>query len=331
MPSQPRMTRRDFIRTSAVGVVAGSAIGRSWAQTTPAPATTKVVLIKTTDRTRGVAGVLKSLPFPSPRGKKVFVKPNFNTADPPPGSTHNETLRALILEMKSRGAAGIIIGDRCGPGNTKKVMEDKGIPSLASELGAEVMNFEELGPENWVRIRPKGSHWKDGFDFARPLAEAEYAAATCCLKTHQYGGVHTMSLKLAVGAVPRQFMRELHDSLDQRKMIGEINLGYRPRVIVMDGVEAFVDGGPMTGKLVAAGVILAATDRVAIDAVGLAVLKDLGTTEAIMSKKIFAQDQLARAVELGLGVGGPDRIEIVAGDDDSRAYVERIKSVLAQG
>jgi uncharacterized protein (DUF362 family) len=140
-----------------------------------------------------------------------------------------------------------------------------------------------------------------------------------------------MSLKLNVGAVHRQFMRELHGSPDQRKMIAEINLGYRPELILMDGVEAFVDGGPMTGKLVAAGVVLAATDRVAIDAVGLAVLKDLGTTEAIMSKKIFEQEQLARAVELGLGASGPDRIEIVPGDQASRAYVDRIKAVLAQG
>jgi uncharacterized protein (DUF362 family) len=331
MLHHPRMTRRDFFKTSTAGVVATSAISRSWAQTTAAPATTKVVLIKTTDRAQGVAGVLKSLSFPAPQGKKVFVKPNFNTADPPPGSTHNETLRALILELKSRGASGIVIGDRCGPGNTKTVMEEKGIPGLASELGAEVMNFEELGPENWIRIRPPESHWKDGFDFARPLAEAEFAVATCCLKTHQYGGVHTMSLKLSVGAVHRQFMRELHGSPDQRKMIAEINLGYRPKLIVMDGVEAFVDGGPMTGKLVAAGVVLAATDRVAIDAVGLAVLKDLGTTEAIMSKKIFEQDQLARAVELGLGAADSNRIELVPGDQASRAYVDRIKAVLARG
>jgi uncharacterized protein (DUF362 family) len=292
----------------------------------------KVALVKTTDRAKGVASALKLISFPSPQGKRVFLKPNFNTADPAPGSTHNDTLQALILELKGRGATGIVIGERCGPGNTNKVMEDKGIPALAAKLGVETMNFEDLGPQDWIHLNPPGSHWKEGFDFARPLAEAEYAAATCCLKTHQFGGVHTMSLKLTVGAVHKRFMTELHSSFaNQRKMVAEANLGYKPQVIVMDGVEVFVDGGPWAGKRVTAGVILAATDRIAIDAVGLAVLKEIGTTEAIMSRKIFEQDQLARAVELGLGVSGSDQIEIVTADEESRVYADKLRAVLARG
>jgi hypothetical protein len=50
-----------------------------------------------------------------------------------------------------------------------------------------------------------------------------------------------------------------------------------------------------------------------------------------MGKKIFEQEQIARAVELGLGAAGPADIEIVTADDESRRYAERLKSILLKG
>ncbi len=70
-------------------------------------------------------------------------------------------------------------------------------------------------------------------------------------------------------------------------MIAEINLGYRPQLIVLDGVEAFVDGGPSTGKKVEADVFVGGTDRVAVDAVGVAILKDLGSNDCHYGNQDF--------------------------------------------
>jgi uncharacterized protein (DUF362 family) len=131
-----------------------------------------------------------------------------------------------------------------------------------------------------------------------------------------------MSLKLAVGLTPKHLMRELHGkrNTDMRKMIAEINLGYKPHLIVLDGIDAFVDGGPSRGEKKTAGVFLAATDRVALDAAGLAVLKELG-----------ANEEIQRAVELNLGIASPDQIEFVTSDKASKDYAEKLKSILAQG
>jgi uncharacterized protein (DUF362 family) len=76
-------------------------------------------------------------------------------------------------------------------------------------------------------------------------------------------------------------------------MIAELNAPFKPHLIVLDGIDAFVDGGPMTGKRVKGNVFLAGTDRVAIDAVGVAVLKSLGSNDQIMRPKIFDQEQIA--------------------------------------
>ena len=141
-----------------------------------------------------------------------------------------------------------------------------------------------------------------------------------------------MSLKLSVGITHKKNMSELHSSfLSMRKMIAEINQAYKPSLIILDGIEAFVDGGPMEGLRKRADVIIAGTDRIAVDAVGLAVLKEIGSNKAIMDKKIFEQEQIARAVELGLGVAGPGDIEIIAGDEASIRYAERLRSLLLKG
>jgi uncharacterized protein (DUF362 family) len=70
---------------------------------------------------------------------------------------------------------------------------------------------------------------------------------------------------------------------------------------------------------------------VAVDAVGLAVLKELGSNQAIMGRKIFEQEQIARAVELGLGARGPADIELVTADAESRSYADKLEGILAQG
>jgi uncharacterized protein (DUF362 family) len=67
-------------------------------------------------------------------------------------------------------------------------------------------------------MKPEGSHWKRGFDVAKPVLDSECVVSTCCLKTHQYGGVFTMSLKLSVGITHKRNMSELHKSfLSMRK------------------------------------------------------------------------------------------------------------------
>jgi uncharacterized protein (DUF362 family) len=327
------MKRREFLKRSVTGATAMSILGRELLYAAEAGTPARVALVKTQDRPRGVAEALKLLSFASPNGKKVLIKPNFNTSDAAPGSTDNATLRQLVLEMKARGASHVTVGERSGPPPTRSVIETKGIPALAQELGFDVVNFEELPEEGWVHFNPPGSHWQNGFDVARPVAEAEYLVWTCCLKTHGFGGIFSMSLKLAVGTTHKRLMQELHGARQthMRRMIAEIHQAFTPRVILMDGVDAFVDGGPSKGKLVTAGVIVAGTDRVAVDAVGLAVLKQLGSNDAIMSTRIFEQEQIQRAVELGLGVKGPGQIEIVTADAESRAYGDGLKKILAEG
>ncbi len=293
--------------------------------------TTKVSLVKANDRRDALRRSIELLDVNPVKGKKVVVKPNFNTADPYPGSTHPDTLRELIIYLQEMGALKITIGERSGPVDSADVIDTLGVYQIAEELGLDVVNFDQLPREELVRVDPPGSHWKGGFLVPRLLKEAECVVVTPCLKTHQFGGIFTMTLKLAVGIVPKTgntYMQELHGSPHMGKMIAEVNTGYHPDLIVMDALEAFVEAGPMTGTRKRADLFIAGSDRIAIDAVGIAILKELGSTPKIMKTRIFEQEQIARAVELGLGVNSPEKIELVTGDPESAAYAQKISSIL---
>jgi uncharacterized protein (DUF362 family) len=327
------LNRRDFLKVS--GVAGGALLLGIDGGEIMSGTKSRVAFVKTESRKDGIKALLRTLKGNPVKGKEVLIKPNFNTADLFPGSTHNDTLTALVEEIWEMGAKSVSVGERSYP-PTQEVMEEKGILPLLKKLNVKIINFDHLGEKDWVLFEPKKSHWTKGFRIARPILDAECLASTCCLKTHQYGGVFTMSLKLHVGVVPThrhgyEYMRELHSSPHQRKMIAEINEPFKPALVILDGLEAFVDGGPMTGKRARGNVLLASTDRVAIDAVGVAILKYLGSNEAIMKRKIFEQEQIARAVELGLGASSAEEIEVFPADEKSRGDQERIVEILRNG
>jgi len=276
--------------------------------------------------------------MPSARGKRVVIKPNFNSADPFPASTHLDTLGALVRHAQAAGAGEIVVADRSGMGNTRQVMEQKGVFAQAKRTGYRAAVLDETPAEGWAPERLAGSHWSRGVLFPRLFQEADLLIQTCCLKTHRYGGHFTLSLKNSVGMVakysPRDgynYMSELHGSSHQRRMIAEINQLYRPAMVVMDGLEAFTDGGPESGTLVKPQVMVLGTDRVAVDAVGVAILRMHGGNPTISRGQIFQQEQIARAVQLGLGAQGPEQIELVTDDPDSQALAERVRQILVRG
>jgi len=295
---------------------------------------TKVVVISTNDRIYGVKKSIELLAINPVKGKKVVFKPNFNTADPPPASSHIETIRQIINKLKEMGAKAITLAERSGPAKTAEIFKRKGIYDLAKELDFEIVDLSSLPRDAYIKVVPEGSHWKDGFLFAKIYREAECVVETCCLKTHKYGGHFTLSLKNATALVPRdgyEYMRELHSSPHQRKMIAEINSAYKWDLIIMDGILTFVDGGPMEGTMKEANVFVAGTDKIAIDATGVAILRILGTTPEVMKGPIFEQEQIARAVELQLGINDPKDIEYITdGSAKSLSLVKKIKEKLLE-
>ncbi|UJG43390.1 MAG: DUF362 domain-containing protein [Candidatus Heimdallarchaeum endolithica] len=294
---------------------------------------TKVAIVVTENREEGVLKAIELLDINPVKGKDVIFKPNFNTADPPPASTDLGALKVFLKKLQEMGAKSITVAERSGPVDTNEAFI-KRVQPIAEELGVKLVNLAEVPIEEYVHVTPKDSHWKNGFLFSKLYYEAECIVEFGCIKTHQYGGHFTLSLKLATGLVPRRnldgnsYMRELHSSPHQRKLIAEINTQFSPDLIVMDGVDIFVDGGPDKGTVKHAKVVIAGTDRIAIDAVGVAILRIQGTTPEVSQGRIFEQEQIKRAVELNLGINDPSEIDFLTDSQEADELSTRILNEL---
>lgn len=288
------------------------------------------------DRIAGIQAVLGTFDLSAFSGASVAIKANYNSADPFPASTHIETLDTVCSAvLEQQPPARVTIAERSGMGNTRKVLDDTGVIALSRDRGFGVIILNELGRTGWQEIQAPGLHWSRGFFIAKVFSQADYVIQTCCLKTHRYGGHFTMSLKNMVGCVARRvpgldhdFMSELHSSPYQRSMIAEINRFCRTDIIIMDATEGFSSGGPDKGKLIKLGIILAGCDRVAIDAAGVALLRASGTVPDVMKGKIFSQEQIARAAEMGIGVGSAEKIRLVPLDETGKLAAEQIQDQL---
>ena len=296
------------------------------------PGFAEIVIADATNRAAGVQHVCGEFDLPDFSGSEIALKANFNSADPPPASTHIDTLNALCAAILAEKPGKLTLAERSGMGATRRVLDECGVNALARQRGFSVVVLDELDRAGWKEIQSPGLHWSRGFFIAGVFARADRVVQTCCLKTHRFGGHFTMSLKNSVGLIAQRvsginydFMGELHSSPFQRLMIAEISKFYRTDLVIMDAADGFSSGGPDTGKLIHPGVIIAGKDRVAIDAVGVALLRSFGTMPNVSEGRIFEQEQIARAAEMRIGIASAKDIRLMPLDITAESVAARIQ------
>ena len=337
-----KLSRRKFVAVATLGglgaILGGHLLTKATRMMNPTVTQSgdaEVFLIKTSDRSVGIRSLLSQFDLNDYYGKAVALKANFNSADPFPASTHIETLETLVKGLKEARVGDLTLAERSGMGRTRDVLEQMGVFDLSEELGLKVVVLDEEDVDGWVKIDADGTHWSTGFYLSKLFLSADKVVQTCCLKTHRFGGHFTMSLKNSIGlvakrvpGVPYDYMSELHTSPHQRLMIAEVNRFYKVDLVVMDAVKAFVSGGPERGDVVEPNLLLASRDRVAIDAVGVGILRSYGSTREVMEGGIFELEQIRRAAELGVGVKSAPDIKLIPLNDESREAAKEIESIL---
>ncbi|MFH0953479.1 MAG: DUF362 domain-containing protein [Verrucomicrobiota bacterium] len=242
------------------------------------------------------------------RGARILVKPSLNSPDPPPASTDPEFLSALVQLLKDAGAADIVIGDSCGlrwcPAD--KVHERLGVPGLARRLGATYVNFDS-GP--WRTVPVNGRALKE-VAIAEASFQADKIVYAACMKTHRLAR-YSLSLKHAAGFLSPKMRCRLHQG-DLESNIADINLAVKPDLIFVDGRTCFVSGGPARGWVRRPGMILASTDRVAVDVEALKILLSFFAFNRVR-RDPWANPQIRHAVALNLGATSEADYEVVRG------------------
>jgi uncharacterized protein (DUF362 family) len=239
-------------------------------------------------------------------GERVLLKPNFNTADPPPASSDPEFVRAIIELLYENGAGEVILGESSTAVlNTRDVLEETGMLDIAKEAGARVVVFDE---KEWVNVATKGESM-ESVHLAGEVFNVDKIVYAVCLKTHSLAKF-TGSLKLAVGMMKPTDRMVMH-SWNLQGKIAELNTVVHPDLMIMDARTCFISGGPSRGKLREPGLIMASGDRIAMDVEALKVIK--GYPGNSIDEGVWELKQIQRAVELGLGALSEDEYRVVEG------------------
>ena len=292
----------------------------------------KVIIIKAADRKDGIMQALTmfgGLGFAA--GRDVIIKPNYNSTFEFPATTHNDTLSIVVEQLKAANAGKITLGESAGATTfsaqpTQAVTQFKGTMDLVAKLGIDFVSFDEPSVE-WDEFNFDGMTWANGLAIPKLMRSDRVKILLPCCKTHTLAD-YTFSMKLAAGLPPRSrrgLVSDMHTDLHEK--VVDINKGFTPDLILMDALKCFIDGGPDSGTEREPGLIVAATDRVALDAVGVAILKHAGSTSAPIRGKIFETRQMKRAVAIKLGISTPDDIELVGNDDTTLKALRTILDV----
>jgi len=240
------------------------------------------------------------------KGDEVLLKPNYNSADPPPASNDSGFLRAVIELLFEHGAGKVVLGESSMQGlTTRKVMETTGTLEKVKDTGAELVFFDE---GKWVKVDVGGEYLKT-VSLPEKALQVEKVVYCCNIKTH-FRADFSLSLKLAFGFVKGSERLAFHLRHLKEKIV-DLNLVAHPNLIIMDGRKCFITGGPFHGEVREPNVILASGDRVAID------VEAIKTIESFEGAKLkddpWSYVQIRRAVELGLGVKNERGYKVVRG------------------
>lgn len=237
-------------------------------------------------------------------GQKVLIKPNVNSDDPAPATTHPEALGEMVRLVKAKGAY-VIVGDRSNPRwNTIGAMKKTGMYEAAISAGAdEIVGFEN---EEYIRVAPAlAKNWPNGFRIPKRLQSIDHIISLPVLHTHSIAG-HSLAIKNLVGLIDPVDRMLFHASPKTEEMIAEISLAIKPSLTVIDGTRSFIEGGPSTGKIAETKVYLASKDVLTADVIGFSLLKK--HQAKLRYNSPWESPQIKHFLSLGINQYSPDEI-----------------------
>ena len=267
-------------------------------------------------------------------GRRVLIKPNVVNDRPPPSTTSPEVIAAAVATMQEAGAADVTVADSSGMLRfpTSGNLEATGIQGTVTRLGSRLLALEN---EPWVSVEPPGALLEPRVLVSKAVYDSEVLINLPVVKTHRFAH-YSCSLKNVVGVVHprcRPSLRFLTGRWHER--IAELNLAVHPSLTIADGTTIMIAGGPTSGTAARANLLLLSGDRVALDAVALALIRTYEAWDKVRAGSVWEQRQIKRAAELGLGARGPRETELLIRslqpDDDFTRRADRIQRDVAQG
>ncbi len=243
-------------------------------------------------------------------GTRVLVKINLLSDTPPEQAavTHPSVTHALVHLLKKAGAE-VIVGEQSGPaekGVTDRAFQVSGTLDVCRQEGVEAVPFYRRGFRG-VHC-PDNLHLKE-LHLPVDLLEADVVIGIAKLKTHVQS-LFSGTVKNYFGCLPLKHRQAAHRLARYRpfcEALVDIYNAVRPSFTLLDGIVGMEGRGPNGGTPRKLGLILAARDHPACDAVAMRLIG--------LDPKGYPVLENARS--RGLGENRIRRIRVVGGDPDA--------------
>ena len=178
---------------------------------------------------------------------RILIKPNYNSDDPPPGSTALDFLAAVIDLLRESGYKKLSVGEGSGRPwvPTSKNFKKTGLSAKMAQMDIPLLDFDQ---SEYIDV-PVNGEYLDVIAYPKDLENFDKIIYLPTMKTHYLAGF-SMSLKLTVGIVHLFDRFLLHDDNNMfvSERSAEMNIPIKPDLIIMDGRISFVSGGPAIGQ-----------------------------------------------------------------------------------
>jgi uncharacterized protein (DUF362 family) len=243
------------------------------------------------------------------RQDRILIKPNYNSDDPPPGSTALDFLSAVIDLLKEGGYSKITVAEGSGRPwvPTKNVFNKIGLSAKMAEMDIPLLDLDQ---SEYADVVINGDYL-DEVAYPKDLNSFDKIIYIPTMKTHFVAGF-SMSLKLVVGFTHLFDRFKLHADnnmfVSQRSV--EMGIPVQPDLIIMDGRISFVSGGPAIGLAVHPGLIMASGDSTAIDVQGVKFLQNYAAVNHLTGDA-WTLPQIKTAVKNNIGIRNEDELLLV--------------------
>ncbi|AXA36696.1 hypothetical protein BRCON_1919 [Candidatus Sumerlaea chitinivorans] len=239
-------------------------------------------------------------------GMRVLLKPNYVVARRAEAAANTHPLFILAVAELVRECGGEpFVGDSPGWGSARGVAKVSGFLSVAEATGIPVVEL------SGAVASPLPFGTTKHLKLSRVVCEADLIINLPKFKAHQQM-LMTLAVKNCFGCVPGRRKAALHMlSRDNRewfaRMLVENYVLVRPQLHLMDGILAMEGNGPSNGKPRPLGVVMAATDAVAMDRVAVELV---GLPWHQLTTLVAARD-------MGVGVTDLEKLELIGPPLDS--------------
>ncbi len=186
------------------------------------------------------------------------------------------------------------------------------VPSFSEDGGAGCVNLDGVCIETNAPASEPVMIGTLQLHLAKALVEADRIINVAALNTHTHAQL-TAALKNHVGSLDEPWRMHQPLSINLALLNDLPILKERTSLVLVDALQPCLAGHPDFRDeryLYDANSVLASRDPLAIDRVGLQILQEGFDRFGLREPLEFAEQTLANAAQLGLGIGDPERIRI---------------------